>query len=129
MQGLQNRLQQWLEYESQFDKIISWLTESEKTLKAFGNKSSLEEKKAQLDHFQVTCPLLRTGYDGVMIIPDTNSLYVRTFIGISARGGIVELSHTGIHRSRRPVGAGTPSQYTSRSSRVMTSAILFPISP
>ena len=53
IQGLENRLRQWLDYEHQFEKIIAWLAESEKTLKGFGARATMEEKLAQLDHFQV----------------------------------------------------------------------------
>ena len=52
-QSLQSRLSQWAEYEGQFDKIIHWLGESEKTLKSFSPKGSLEEKQEQMERFQV----------------------------------------------------------------------------
>merc|ERR1712106_671155 len=46
--GLEERLQQWTEYEGTFDRIFTWLNESEATLKNFGSKDSLQEKQEQL---------------------------------------------------------------------------------
>ena len=51
--GLEERLQQWNEYEGTFDRIISWLNESEALLKNYGQKNTLQEKTDQLDRFQV----------------------------------------------------------------------------
>lgn len=51
--GLEERLQQWTEYEGTFDRIISWLNESEALLKNYGPKNTLQEKTEQLDRFQV----------------------------------------------------------------------------
>lgn len=53
--GLEERLQQWSEYEGTFDRIISWLNESETLLKNYGPKNTLQEKTEQLDRFQVCC--------------------------------------------------------------------------
>ncbi|CAL4067346.1 unnamed protein product, partial [Meganyctiphanes norvegica] len=50
--GLEERLQQWTEYEGTFDRILTWLNESEATLKKFGPKNSLQEKQEQLERFQ-----------------------------------------------------------------------------
>lgn len=51
--GLQERLNQWAEYESQFEKLINWLNESETALKNYTPKASLEEKIEQQDRYQV----------------------------------------------------------------------------
>lgn len=50
---LQERLQQWSEYEDGFDRLLSWLTEAEGTLKGYAPRNSLEEKEEQLDKYQV----------------------------------------------------------------------------
>lgn len=52
--GIEERLQQWIEYEDTFDRIISWLNESEATLKNYGPKNTLQEKTEQLERFQVS---------------------------------------------------------------------------
>lgn len=51
--GLEERLQQWVEYEGTFDRIISWLNESESVLKNYSPKNTLQEKTEQLERFQV----------------------------------------------------------------------------
>ena len=51
-QGLQARMDQWVEYEGQYEKIISWLSESEGMLKGYTSKGSCEEKVQQLQRFQ-----------------------------------------------------------------------------
>lgn len=51
--GLEERLQQWNEYEGTFDRIISWLNESETLLKNYTPKNTLQEKAEQFDRFQV----------------------------------------------------------------------------
>ncbi|KAK3865215.1 hypothetical protein Pcinc_029165 [Petrolisthes cinctipes] len=50
--GLEERLQQWNDYEGTFDRIISWLSESEASLKNYTAKSTLQEKTEQLERFQ-----------------------------------------------------------------------------
>lgn len=51
--GLEERLQQWNDYEGTFDRIISWLSDSEAALKNYTTKSTLQEKTEQLERFQV----------------------------------------------------------------------------
>ena len=41
MQGIQERLRQWSEYESQHDKLVTWLAQTESHLKNYHHKSSL----------------------------------------------------------------------------------------
>lgn len=51
--GLEERLQQWSEYEGSFDRLLFWLSESETALKNYAPRSSLEEKQEQLEKYQV----------------------------------------------------------------------------
>jgi hypothetical protein len=53
LHGLEERLQQWSEYEGSFDRLLIWLSESETALKNYAPRSTLEEKQEQLEKFQV----------------------------------------------------------------------------
>ena len=57
--SLENRLQQWGDYEVNLDQLISWLAESENALKNYNPKSTLEEKEDQLNKFQSIAHNLR----------------------------------------------------------------------
>ncbi|XP_037820489.1 nesprin-1-like, partial [Lucilia sericata] len=57
--GLENRLQQWGDYEVNLDQLISWLAESENALKNYNPKSTMEEKEDQLNKFQSLAHNLR----------------------------------------------------------------------
>lgn len=50
---LEERLQQWSEYEGSFDRLLQWLTEAETALKNYTLKSTLDEKQEQLEKYQV----------------------------------------------------------------------------
>ncbi|KAL5279677.1 hypothetical protein ACFFRR_003964 [Megaselia abdita] len=50
--GLENRLQQWNDYEVNIDRLIGWLNEAENNLKNYSPKNTLEEKEEQLQKFQ-----------------------------------------------------------------------------
>lgn len=50
---LEERLQQWSEYEGSFDRLLQWLTEAETTLKNYTLRSTLDEKQEQLEKYQV----------------------------------------------------------------------------
>ena len=52
-QGINERLRQWADYESQLEKLTNWLTESETALKNYAHKSSMEEKQEQVESFKV----------------------------------------------------------------------------
>ena len=52
-QGINDRLRQWTEYETQLEKLTSWLSETEGLLKNYSFKASLEEKHEQLEKFKV----------------------------------------------------------------------------
>jgi nesprin-1 len=51
--GLEERLQQWSEYEGSFDRLLSWLADTESSLKNYTHRNTLEEKEEQLDKYQV----------------------------------------------------------------------------
>lgn len=51
--GLENRLQDWNLYESNVDKLIEWLGDSEISLKNYSLKTTIGEKKEQLNKYQV----------------------------------------------------------------------------
>jgi hypothetical protein len=51
--GLEERLQQWSEYEGSFDRLLIWLSESETALKNYAPRSTLEEKQEQLEKYKV----------------------------------------------------------------------------
>jgi hypothetical protein len=53
LHGLEERLQQWSEYEGSFDRLLIWLSESETALKNYTPRSTLEEKQEQLEKYQV----------------------------------------------------------------------------
>lgn len=57
--SLENRLQQWGDYEVNLDQLISWLNESENALKNYNPKSTMEEKEDQLNKFQSLAHNLR----------------------------------------------------------------------
>jgi len=57
--GLENRLQQWNDYEVNLDRLINWLGEAENALKNYNLKSSFEEKEEQLNRFQSLAQNLR----------------------------------------------------------------------
>lgn len=50
---LQERLQQWGEYEDGFERLLCWLGEAEGTLKAYALCNKLDEKEAQMGKYQV----------------------------------------------------------------------------
>jgi len=52
--GVEKRLQQWSEYEGSLDRLLSWLTDAEAALKNYQPRSTLEEKREQLDKYEVT---------------------------------------------------------------------------
>ncbi|KAJ9575213.1 hypothetical protein L9F63_025836, partial [Diploptera punctata] len=44
---LEERLQQWSEYEGSFDRLLIWLSEAETALENYAPKSTLDEKQEQ----------------------------------------------------------------------------------
>ena len=59
-QGLNERLRQWSDYETQLEKLTAWLTDSENVLKNYTYKASLEEKQEQLEKFKVNAVFFRS---------------------------------------------------------------------
>lgn len=51
--ALENRLQQWNDYEHNLDRLITWLGDAENSLKNYSPRSTLEEKQDQFNKFQV----------------------------------------------------------------------------
>lgn len=52
--ALEHRLQQWNDYETNLDRLITWLSEAENSLKNYASRNTLEEKQEQLNKFQVS---------------------------------------------------------------------------
>lgn len=52
--SLEEKIKQWSDYEELFEKLLSWLSEAELTLKNYELKSTAEEKQEQLDKYQVS---------------------------------------------------------------------------
>lgn len=52
--ALENRLQQWNDYEHNLDRLITWLGDAESSLKNYSPRSTLEEKQDQFNKFQVS---------------------------------------------------------------------------
>ena len=47
-------LQQWQDYDSAYDKLSAWVKETERKVKDYGLVSSCDEKKLQLQKYQVS---------------------------------------------------------------------------
>lgn len=60
MRGIEERIQQWSEYESSLERLLTWLVDAETSLKNYCLKNTLEEKQEQLDKYQVSCKLMKT---------------------------------------------------------------------
>lgn len=52
--ALENRLKQWNDYENAMERLLAFLKESEQTLKSYLPRSTEEEKKEQLEKYQVS---------------------------------------------------------------------------
>lgn len=52
--GLEEKIKQWSDYEELFEKLLSWLSDAELTLKNYELKSTAEEKQEQLEKYQVS---------------------------------------------------------------------------
>ena len=50
---MEERLHQWSEYEGTFDRLLTWLSETETSLKDYLPRSTLEQKEEQLERYQV----------------------------------------------------------------------------
>ncbi|KAL4710682.1 hypothetical protein ACJJTC_003318, partial [Scirpophaga incertulas] len=54
-QGIQDKIQQWIEFESANDRLQNWLSDTEMSLKTYTPKATLEEKIDQLNKYQELC--------------------------------------------------------------------------
>lgn len=59
--GIEDKIQQWIEFDSANDRLQHWLTDTEMSLKTFTPKATLEEKVDQLNKYQV-CTVLNQYY-------------------------------------------------------------------
>ena len=50
---LDDRLKQWSEYEGSFDRLLTWLSETETSLKDYVPRSTVEQKQEHLEKYQV----------------------------------------------------------------------------
>lgn len=51
--GIEDKIQQWIEFDSANDRLQRWLSDTEMTLKTYTPKATLEEKVDQLNKYQV----------------------------------------------------------------------------
>lgn len=58
LEGLQSRIDQWVEFENLMQQLVSWHNDSEKKLQNYSNKGTLEEKSQQYNKFEVITHLL-----------------------------------------------------------------------
>lgn len=52
--GIEDKIQQWIEFDSANDRLQHWLTDTEMSLKTYTPKATLEEKMDQLNKYQVS---------------------------------------------------------------------------
>lgn len=53
VQRIEERIQQWCEYENALERLLAWLSEAEAVLKNYTLMNSIEEKQEQLERYQV----------------------------------------------------------------------------
>lgn len=58
IEGLQSRINQWVEFENLMQQLVSWHNDTEKKLQNYSEKATLEEKTQQYNKFQVTCDFI-----------------------------------------------------------------------
>lgn len=56
---IEERIQQWSEYENSLERLLAWLTDAETSLKNYCLKNTFEEKQEQLEKYQVSSKLLQ----------------------------------------------------------------------
>lgn len=54
---IEERIQQWSEYENLLERLLAWLSDAETSLKNYSLKNTLEEKQEQLEKYQVSLGL------------------------------------------------------------------------
>lgn len=57
--GIEDKIQQWIEFDSASDRLQHWLSDTEMSLKTYTPKATLEEKVDQLNKYQVRNIILR----------------------------------------------------------------------
>ncbi|KPJ06864.1 Nesprin-1 [Papilio machaon] len=53
--GIEDKIQQWIEFDSANDRLQHWLSDTEMSLKTYTPKATLEEKVDQLNKYQDLC--------------------------------------------------------------------------
>lgn len=53
VRSIEERIQQWSEYENSLERLLLWLSEAEGSLKNYCLKNTIEEKQEQLEKYQV----------------------------------------------------------------------------
>ncbi|CAG9785832.1 unnamed protein product [Diatraea saccharalis] len=53
--GIEDKIQQWIEFESANERLQNWLSDTEMSLKTYTPKATLEEKVDQLNKYQELC--------------------------------------------------------------------------
>ncbi|XP_076667923.1 muscle-specific protein 300 kDa isoform X16 [Andrena cerasifolii] len=56
---IEERIQQWSEYENSLERLLAWLADAESSLKNYSLKNTLEEKQEQLEKYQMLIVNLR----------------------------------------------------------------------
>lgn len=56
--GIEDKIQQWIEFDSANDRLQHWLSDTEMSLKTYTPKATLEEKVEQLNKYQVSFDFL-----------------------------------------------------------------------
>lgn len=62
MRRIEEKIQQWSEYESALERLLVWLSEAEAILKNYTLKNSMQEKTEQLEKYQVTMFICNNSY-------------------------------------------------------------------
>ncbi|XP_012271233.1 nesprin-1 isoform X8 [Orussus abietinus] len=52
VRSIEDRIQQWTEYESSLERLLAWLADAETSLKNYSLKNTIEEKREQLERYQ-----------------------------------------------------------------------------
>lgn len=53
VRSIEERIQQWSEYENSLERLLAWLSDAEACLKNYALKNTLDEKQEQLEKYQV----------------------------------------------------------------------------
>lgn len=85
-QGVMKQLDQWNQYETTLQQLLTWLNDAENILKGYTELSTLEEKLEQLNNYQVRekittirCVLLTMGIIQLFLLFQSNFSDVEKF--------------------------------------------------